>query len=488
MEKINEITCKILNSAAGIILCAVSLAVFYLPYELRIIPEVLDIAVYVADICAVLLILAFFALYISRMRLFRDNFFLWAALAFIAVLLYSTELNMADDMQGALGFKGLAAVFIAMMAAVFFRVNPKKYILTAFFVLMIYVVMNAYTVFAYWGVGMWEEYGQYRNVFFSLVGNYNGGIEYVIPMILCGLAYAHLYGAWLQILNYPLMILNLIMAVKCDSLTQELAFILILAAMVLGDILRLSDKAAGVVRHIFSPVILIAADIIIFLIVVVKQITSWVSIFGIDPDFHKRSHIWSMSLKLFESHPLWGNGQESVVMEASKITGYAHSHCTYLEIMYKTGTVGTVIMLIMTGLMIFSILKLSKHRTAYIISAVTGIFALAGIVESYPLVCVIMCFGLAYYICRNADNAVIFENVIADDDVPSENVTAHDAAPSENVIAHDAAPSENEIADDAPADAACQCAENEQALDDDIRNGLARAVAEMCSRDPENDI
>ena len=193
-NKVEFYTTKLLNSAAGVLLFLVSMAAFYLPYEVRIIPVVKQYLVPVRLVCAGLLILALFFLYCSSLTFFRGNWALLAACAFVGVLIFSTRMN-GGDMENALGTYGLAGVFLVMTIAVFFRVNPKKYLLLAFFLLLAANIANIYTVYHYWGVGMWEEYGLYRNIFFTLVGNYNGGIEYVLPMAICGSAYAARYVA-----------------------------------------------------------------------------------------------------------------------------------------------------------------------------------------------------------------------------------------------------------------------------------------------------
>ena len=411
MNKVEQITTKILNSVFGMLLFVISMAAFYLPYEIRIIPVVEQYLTPVRYVCAGLLFLALLFLYCSSLTLFRSNWALLAAIGFVAVLIFSTKMN-GGDMESALGTYGLAGVFLLMDIAVFFKVNPKKYLLIAFFLLLLANVANTYTVYHYWGVGMWETYGVSRNTFYSLVGNYNGGIEYVMPMALCGSAYAHRYGKWLEILNYAAMLMSLIMAVKCDSMTQEIAFAGILAFMLVGDIAMIFKGFAKFARVICTPVILIAVDFVVFISVIVLNKSNWVASLGIDPDFHNRRHIWNMSMEWIQANPIWGSGQETVAVEASKITGYAHSHCTYLEIAYKTGFVGVVCLLLMLAAVIVALYRNHHDRVRYIMSGLLFVFGLAAIAETYPMVCVMLCLGLIYYIAKNTnDTAKVVEHV-----------------------------------------------------------------------------
>ncbi len=412
MNKVEQITTDILNSILGIFIFVVSLLAFYLPYEIRIIPQVQEHLDTVRIVCGVILIVAFLFLYGSSFTIFRGNWALIAAIGFIGVLIFSTKMN-GGDMSSALGTYGLAGIFLVMNIAVFFKVNPKKYILLAFIILFIISMVNAYTVYHYWGVGMWEDYGNYRNVYYSLVGNFNGGIEYVLPMAICGSAYAHRYGKWLEIVNYAAMTVNLFMAFKCDSLTQEITFAAMLAFMIMGDIMMLSKGFAKVIRIICQPVILAAVDFALFVSIVVINKTNWVAAIGLDPDFHNRRHIWNMAMDWIRANPIWGSGQETVAAEAAKITGYAHSHCTYLEVAYKTGFVGSVCMVLMVAAAVVAIYRNRHDRTSYILTAMLFLFGLAAVDETYPMVYVLLCLGLVYYIakCTNETGKVKVEAV-----------------------------------------------------------------------------
>ena len=405
MKRLEEVTRSILNSFAGIILFVVSFAAFYLPYEIRIIPDVARVLPVVRYICAGILVIFFFLLYISTLTVFRDNWALWAALGFVLVLLFSTMMQHGD-VENALGTHGLAGFFLVMNIAVFFKANPKRYLLIAFFLLLLINIANTYTVLEYCvrqGTGMWEVYGEYRNAFYSLVGNYNGGIEYVMPMAICGSAYAMRYGKWLEIFNYAALLMSLYMAIRCESLTQIIAFAAIMGFMVLGDIAMLSDGFAKVLKIVFQPVIFVGIDLAVFISVIVLNRTNWVQSLGIDPDFHNRRHIWNMAMEWIKANPIWGNGQETMAAEAGKITGYAHSHCTYLEIAYKTGFVGTVFVILMLAAAVVAIYRNRHGRVSYILTILLFLFGLACVAETYPMPYVLLCLGLIYYAAKNTN-------------------------------------------------------------------------------------
>ena len=404
MNAVERTTIRILNSFAGMVIFIISFAVFYMPYELRIIPQVSRAVTFAGYICEGVLLVSFFFLYASSLTVFRKNWALIAAAGFTGTLIFSTVMNGAD-IQSALGTYGLYGLFLAVDIAVFFKVDPRKYLLTAFFLLLAVNIANTYTVFRFWGTGMWETYGQSRNVFYSLIGNYNGGIEYVMPMAICGSAYAARYGRWLDIINYPAMFMSVIMAFRCDSATQKVAFCAIILFMVLGSFAMLFRRFARFLRLVFQPVILIAVDFAVFISVVLLNKTNWVVSIGIDPDFHNRRHIWNMSMEYIKANPVWGNGQETVAQEASKITGYAHSHCTYLEIAYKTGFIGAVFMILMLVAVIVSLYRCRDDRLSFMMSAMLFIFGLAAIAETYPMPYVILCLALIYYTAVNSSGS-----------------------------------------------------------------------------------
>ncbi len=439
MNKVEKITTDILNSILGMIIFAVSLVAFYLPYEIRIIPQVQEYLPTVRIVCAAVLVVEFLFLYVSSLTVIRGNWALLAAIGFIGVLIFSTRMN-GGDMESALGTYGLAGIFLLMDIAVFFKVNPKKYLLIAFIILFIISMANIYTVYYYWGVGMWESYGNYRNAAYSLVGNFNGGIEYILPMAICGSAYAHRYGKWLEVFNYGAMIASLFMAVKCDSLTQEITFAAMLAFMIVGDIMMVSKGLARVVRIICQPVIVVAVDFALFVSIVVINKTNWVASIGLDPDFHKRRHIWNMAMEWIQAYPVWGSGQETVAAEATKITGYAHSHCTYLEVAYKTGFVGSVCIILMIAAVVVAIYRNRHDRTSYILTAMLFLLGLAAVDETYPMVYVLLCLGLIYYIakCSNETGKVKVE-AVKSKEIKTEPVSASAAPatePSQNSPHH----------------------------------------------------
>ena len=410
MKELNKIMISILNSFFGIVLFIVSFAAFYLPYELRIIPSVAGVLMPVRMACGGLVAICFLLLYISNLRVFRDNWVLWAGAGFILVLIFSTKMN-GGDMEGALGTYGLCGFFLILDVAVFFKVNPKRYMLIAFFMLFAVNMANTYTVYEYClvrGTGMWEEYGLYTNWFYSLVGNYNGGIEYVLPMAICGSAFAHRYGIWLEIFNYIAMIISLVTAVSCESVTQVTAFAIIIGLMIVADIAIASKAFARILKLVFQPAILVGIDFAVFVLVVVINKSNWVARLGIDPDFHNRRHIWNMSMEWISANPIWGNGHETIAAEAEKITGYAHSHCTYLEVAYKTGFVGTVFMILMLAAAIVSIYKSRHSRLSFILSGMLFVLGLSSVAETYPVVYLMLCFGFIYYISNNTN---ISENI-----------------------------------------------------------------------------
>ncbi|MBR6350187.1 MAG: hypothetical protein IKR67_06540 [Lachnospiraceae bacterium] len=390
---------KILNSVFGIILFMVSLIAFYLPYEIEIIPEVISVLPWVRYICGGLLIIAFFILYCSSLTVFRNNWYLMAAILFLGVLCYSTYLNGAD-MTGFLGKKALTALFFIIDIAVFFRTNMKRYLLMAFFWFLLVNIANTFTVFYYWGEGLWETWQSYRSPLYSLVGNYNGGVEFVLPMAICGSAWAHRYGKWLDIINYLAMIMSMLMALKCDSLTQQLVYGLIIVFMLLGNIAMLS-KGFTKFLQILHPILMVCINFAAFVLFVVLNKASWLEKIGIDANFHNRRHVWDMAIEWIKARPLLGSGLETVDMKASKIVGYAHCHCWYLEIPYMTGIAGSVAALLMIIAVIVSIMRLKHGRLTYILSVMLFVFGLSLLMESYGVPYFIVALGLIYYIAKN---------------------------------------------------------------------------------------
>ncbi len=400
MNKFETTLRKILNSPLGIIIFIVSLAAFYPPYELEIIPVYQTYVPYARYICGGFLIIAFFMLYISRLRFFRDNWYLIGACVFIAALIYSTILSPTGFMEGALGSKGLLSIFLVMTFAVFLRSGPKQYLLIGFFIFLAVNIANTYCIYHYWGTGLWEVWQQYRHPYISIVGNYNGGVEYVLPMAILGSAYAHRYGRWMDYINYPAMVMSLIMAFKVNSETQKAVFIAIILFMLIGNICMISNGFAKVIRWIFNPVLLTLVNLVFFISVIWMNKTAWLARFGADPGFHGRRSVWDKAISLIKSNPLWGSGFESVDMKAMKLGNKAHCHSFFLEIPYMMGIIGVIIASILIIILIVAIIRCRNSSIAFMMSGMLFALCLTNLFETYGATFFVFGLGLIYYVVK----------------------------------------------------------------------------------------
>lgn len=393
---------SLLNSLFGVIIFVLSLLAFNMPYEFAIVPKVAALLPIFQRGCGALLIICFVLLYGSRLRVFRDNWYLLALAGFLAVLIYSTVINQVD-LPGALSDSGLFALANGLLFAVFLKVNPRRYLLILFFVYFLINIANTYTVFATAGRGMWHDWQGYMDPTYSLVGNYNLGIMYVMPMAIAGTVWASKYGRWLQILNYIAIIMSMVMAWKCSSDTQLIIYGLMIVVLFLNDIMH-AFKGLYMVLRIFNSAVFIAIDLVLFYLVVMANKAAFIAKIGYEGDFHGRYNIWEVSKSWILQKPIFGNGVETLDYTASKWMPYTdagHSHCFFLEVPYKTGIVGTVIFAIMLVLVIIAIFRARNIHVKWLLSAMLGLTYLAGIVESYPVVFMITVLSLCYYIAHS---------------------------------------------------------------------------------------
>lgn len=400
MNGVTKFTTSLLNSFFGVILFVVSCAAFFLPYEIRIVPQIAELLPKVQLVCCGILIICFLLLYASCVRVFRDNWMLWASVIFIALLIYATYINYAD-MGSALSDKGLLALANLLLFAVFFKVNPKRYLLIFYFIYLIFMAANNYSVFATWGTGMWNEWQTYLDDTYSLVGNYNLGIMYAMPVFITGSVWASKYGRWLEIINYLACFSCIWMAFKCHSVAQIIAYVVVLFVFILNDIMHAAPGFYKFLQIFNSAVLMIAVTILFFCIVVFEKLELLEKL-GFDGDFHGRRAIWNNSMELIAQKPIFGNGVETIGTTASKFaeTQAAHSHCFFLEVPYLTGIVGTVIFIAMIVICIIAVFRAKNIHTKWLLSALMGTTFLAAVVESYPTVFMIIVPGLVYYIAK----------------------------------------------------------------------------------------
>ncbi|MCF0142931.1 MAG: O-antigen ligase family protein [Parasporobacterium sp.] len=399
MDKFHHVIVKILDSIFGIVLCLVSAFVFYVPYEIEIIPKWHNIFEIARPICLILLVIFFFLLYISGKDFFKNNIALFIGLAFLGYLIYRTW-QTGGDMTEAMTTEGFYGIPLMLVFAIFIKTNPRKYLVLLFFLYAAVCAANIYTVFKYDGIGMWEVYEEYRNTVFSLVGNYNVGIRYFMPMVFCGAAYSYLYSWWLQPINYIMIIANIVMAFKANSDTQIYVFIASMAVIIVTDIIKAAPKSYKFFR-IFNGVTLAVLNLLIFAFVVPFN-RLWLGTIGPATDFHNRLYIWDGTMEMIKANPITGYGLEEVVTFASKFPGHnpAHCHCFYLELPYCTGLIGVVLFLALVVITLIAVMKAKKPGIRFLMGGLLFCVFLASIFESYLFSYCVMMLVMAYYISK----------------------------------------------------------------------------------------
>lgn len=415
----NKFINTLLNSLFGVILFVVSVLVFHMPYEIAIIPRVAGLLPILQNACGAILIICFLLLYISKPHYFKDIWFLILAAAFLAVLIYSTSINQVD-MQGAMSDSGLFALFNILILAIFIKVNPKRYLFIFYIIYLVVSIANTYTVFSTAGVGMWHDWQTYLDPTYSLVGNFNLGIMFAMPMLIAGTVWSSKYGRWLKPINYLVGMSLIAMAIKCSSDTQLIVYGLTILIMILNDLMHAAKGLYKILR-IFNAAVLFAIDFIIFFVTVVLNRMDFFAKIGYDGDFHGRRNIWNIAKSWIVEKPVFGNGVETLDYTASKWMPYTdagHAHCFFLEVPYQTGLVGSVIFLAMVVVAIIAILRAKNIHIKWLTGSLMAVTFMAGIVESYPMVFMIIVIALCYYIAvkdrdEAAEDAVFDEKVRA---------------------------------------------------------------------------
>ena len=393
MQRFREVGYRILNSAVGILFFVLCLLFFNMPDELvftKIVQRIGTRGIYALAGCL-------FVLYLSFKKNIRQDGLLIVSAVFA---LFVTVLTYIRSGQTVTAFNNYVVCGIGalMLFSLFFDVNEKKYLWTAFVYYCIIVLIDNATGIAYStgssGITWFSHLPSSR--MFIFCGNVNLNYIYTAIAFSLGMIVAEKYCRWVWPFNFALLGFSLYIAYRTDCLTG----MIILSAMIPAAALALLANRFRFFEILSKGLNLYVTTAVNILLAVLAFLASIgkLSLFeGFDITFHSRAPIWKFAVKAFLENPVFGNGlQVPINTEVS----YSHVHSLFIEIPYLSGIFGTALFVLIGVLIAYMLGKVQKKSVEYGLSFMLGLFFTASLMEFYPVQGMFTLFGAVYYGAR----------------------------------------------------------------------------------------
>ena len=323
---------------------ALSIAVFFLPANYAVSGRVYTIWQSIAAIVSIYYILV----YVTRCRITLR--WVLASLFFVQYYLISSILSRADgSIISDLFFTGLSIGFISMIE---FGLNKDRELWVLAFVVggSLLCAVHYYTYLRYGNVigGMRSGYVEYRYghattqhwFFFT---HDNGSLFYFLPVLACTWYYAITKHSRRMLLYACLLsAVTELMYIKLWSVSAMVTIALFLVAT-LYIIIRSPH------RYIFgmSPrrAVLLGFSIPVFLVLFGSNQSFTELFMQFGKSLGSRTLIWTRSLQAISENLVLGNGVELGITTTMRI-GINHCHNIVLQILYASGLIGILIVLL----------------------------------------------------------------------------------------------------------------------------------------------
>lgn len=280
-----------------------------------------------------------FTLYFVNCKISRN---LLLIILFLGVLLLTTFINNGDIYSAFLStIKILSIGFL-----IDFSISKKsRFVLMAFeFVFSLLVYINFISLFIYPnGMYVSSVSGYYHNWF---LGFKNIHILYILPAILFSYINNYLENKYVSIRTIVLIIISLFSILKVWSATGIVGMLLVLFYSIFQKRV-FSSKIYSFKNYMISTISIFFGVVILRIQNLFKYFI--VDILKKDLSFTGRVYIWDYVINYIKKKTMLGYGFEKASVRYSKgtIPHSYHAHNIILELVYKTGIVGFLIIVLM---------------------------------------------------------------------------------------------------------------------------------------------
>lgn len=228
-----------------------------------------------------------------------------------------------------------------------------------------------------------------------ILGGQNDIIRYLLPAYCLAVLYDRIYR-------------NRIRAVALICAINYIAVVINSSTTIVGILIMDVALLIKCTRKIIDLRIALIMTVIAFGLVVVSQnifISSIITdFFGKSITFHGRTPIWQYVTGEIIRHPFIGNGRGNFQISSWYVA--SHTHCFILEIAYRSGIIGIILLFLAIRAII---IKMEKNRESIfypLLSAALFSFFVMGIVEVHEYHLMYLIFLIAYDI-QDFNNLVV---------------------------------------------------------------------------------
>lgn len=218
-----------------------------------------------------------------------------------------------------------------------------------------------------------------------ILGGQNDIVRFLLPAYCVAVIYNDIFKKRLRTVLL-ICAINFI-AILVDSSTTIVGILIMNVVYLFKHIRRLVDLKLGM------ALILVAfALIVISQNVFVNSIIT--SVFEKSITFHGRTPIWQFVIDEIMHHPIWGSGRGNFYINTSYMA--THTHSFILEIAYRGGLIGIILLFVIVCAIIIKMEKFKKWKVYSLLTAAIFSFFVMGIVEVHEYHLMYLIFLLAY--------------------------------------------------------------------------------------------
>ncbi|MBQ6815004.1 MAG: O-antigen ligase family protein [Lachnospiraceae bacterium] len=324
-------------------------------------------------------------------------FNIWRIIAFIliGVYIWVKKVKITKTMIGCVCFSGLIilvtffrgtdinnSISISMMMFTVISLSEIEIKRDANFYFKIiaivsYIVVGIDNIQIYTGIGFKETYNG------TLLMGDNFAIFSILPMLGIIVMENYINKKKVQKVTIVFVVITLLAKFKTFAVTSMLASVGLLFIILYLFYVEISKRTRNIV---------ICVGIVLTLIVAFNFTEVFMLIakpFGKDSVVeHSRVAIWENSIYAIKNHFLFGHGVLSASEEAIAIIGvpwltYSHTHNYLLELLFRTGVVGTAMYVFMIKDCFNVILKKTYNEAICVLKAFLISFIILGLTDSY---------------------------------------------------------------------------------------------------------
>lgn len=310
----------------------------------------------------------------------RISYFNISLLLFCGILLISTFLNSAD-------IKQCISLIITILGICFIieygiRNDIKNFLNSFEFLLYLIIIINFITIILFPG-GMYTSHSvSFITKLNWFLGFKNNQIIFIIPAIVISILNSYYVYNKLKFRSIFLLIISITSLLMINSSTSLVGIGIIIILLIYSNVNRKSK-----IINIYK---LIGTYIAFFFGIALFRLQNLfeyfiVDILGKNITFTGRIYIWDYVIDFIKSKPLIGYGVENANIRYFKTTGIQsyHAHNEILEIIYKSGFVGLLIVIYIYYLSMKELNKFKESKISKIISISIFAYSIMMLTEAY---------------------------------------------------------------------------------------------------------